>query len=433
MDQDRKGKVKAKREGREMTNHKEPWEHSRRKQRWNKGKARRGFREHTRKGERESIRDTNEFFQEKKIEKETDCNKKCIMIGFTYGQQAYKLLNIEHRTILSSHHVTFDESGTISRVESAPWNAPAVEGQWKGLVPEHLHKLEDDHHHHHRPVGVIPPSNPRPVGDIPAPVEIICLASPDIEELTDRLDQHCLNPAPAPAPPPAPCAPTLELPPAPAPVAAPAQIIAGVRQSGRQRQPANKNREYQRALDEEATQRTSHNAPSRSPSPEPAPAPPDLIPEPPENDPEIPGALTASIEDFIFTGSANSASNKLLPNTLKEAYSRMNAEFWKSAVGGELQSLNSNHVYETVLIPDEVTPITSKPVFQIKHDQTRNIERYKVRIIACDFTKKEGVDYEEVFTPVANLDSVWTLIALAAKHNLKLDQMDVSTAYLNGA
>ena len=59
------------------------------------------------------------------------------MIGYTYGQQAYKLLDLECRTIISSHHVTFDESGTISRVESAPWNAPTVEGRWEGLIPEH--------------------------------------------------------------------------------------------------------------------------------------------------------------------------------------------------------------------------------------------------------------------------------------------------------
>ena len=60
------------------------------------------------------------------------------------------------------------------------------------------------------------------------------------------------------------------------------------------------------------------------------------------------------------------------------------------------------------------------------------MERYKVRIVARGFTQKEGIDYQEVFAPVANLDSVHTLIALAAKHDLELDQMDVSMAYLNG-
>jgi len=144
----------------------------------------------------------------------------------------------------------------------------------------------------------------------------------------------------------------------------------------------------------------------QSSSPEPTLAPLDLIPEPPENNPEIPGAFTVFIEDFIFAGSANSASDELLQNTLKEACFGANVEFWKSTVEEELQSLNSNHVYKTVLIPGGVTPITSTPVFQIKCDQTRNVEWYKVQIIAHGFIQKEGVDYQEVFALVANLDSV---------------------------
>ena len=140
----------------------------------------------------------------------------------------------------------------------------------------------------------------------------------------------------------------------------------------------------------------------------------------------------ASMEDFVFTGSATSNSDETLPRTLREAYSGTDAELWKSAIEEELQSLNSNHVYETVLTPKGVTPITSKPVFRIKRDQHGNVEWYKVQIVARGFTQKEGIDYQEVFAPVANLDSVCTLIVLAAKHNLELDQIDVSTAYLNG-
>ena len=80
------------------------------------------------------------------------------------------------------------------------------------------------------------------------------------------------------------------------------------------------------------------------------------------------------MEDFIFAGSANSTSNELLHKTLKEAYSGVEAKLWKSAVQEELLSLNSNHVYETVLIPEGVTPITSKPVFRIKRDQHGHVE-----------------------------------------------------------
>jgi len=61
---------------------------------------------------------------------------------------------------------------------------------------------------------------------------------------------------------------------------------------------------------------------------------------------------------------AHLSSDESLPNTLKEAYSGPDRELWKSALEEELQSLNSNHVYETVLILEGITLITSKPVEQ---------------------------------------------------------------------
>jgi hypothetical protein len=91
-----------------------------------------------------------------------------------------------------------------------------------------------------------------------------------------------------------------------------------------------------------------------------------------------------------------------------------------------------NNVYEVVPIPDGVVPITSKTVLKIKLNAAGQIECYKVRIVARGFTQRAGVDYQEVFAPVANLESIFIICALAAKYDLELDQLDVSTAYLNG-
>jgi hypothetical protein len=154
-------------------------------------------------------------------------------------------------------------------------------------------------------------------------------------------------------------------------------------------------------LEEEAERRANrkeHVAQPHVPEPEPIfnLEPPNPTPEPLEEEPDIPGAFSASIEDmdnFMFAGSANSNSDESLPKTLREAYSGAEVELWKSAVEEELQSLNSNHVYETVLIPEGITPITSKPIFRIKRDQRENMEQYKVRIVARGFTQKAGVDY----------------------------------------
>jgi len=44
----------------------------------------------------------------------------------------------------------------------------------------------------------------------------------------------------------------------------------------------------------------------------------------------------------------------------------------------------------------------------------------------------EGVDYDETFSPVACMESIKILLALACHLKLKLYQMDVKTAFLNG-
>ena len=98
----------------------------------------------------------------------------------------------------------------------------------------------------------------------------------------------------------------------------------------------------------------------------------------------------------------------------------------------ELQSLIDNNVFEVVPNPKGVKPITSKLVFQVKYDANGNVKRYKIRIVACSFTQVEGIDYKEVWAPVANLKSIRVILALAAKYDLELDQMDVAMAYLNG-
>jgi hypothetical protein len=76
--------------------------------------------------------------------------------------------------------------------------------------------------------------------------------------------------------------------------------------------------------------------------------------------------------------------------------------------------------------------VSSKWLFKIKHAIDGSIEKYKERIVACGFSQKEDIDYEETFTFLARYTSIITNIALAAKMKWKLYQMDVKTAFLNG-
>ena len=76
--------------------------------------------------------------------------------------------------------------------------------------------------------------------------------------------------------------------------------------------------------------------------------------------------------------------------------------------------------------------IGSKWVFKRKYDSDGNMKQHKARLVAQGFLQKHGVDYDETFCPVVRFESVRTVIALAAKHDLKLHQLDITTAFLNG-
>ena len=61
-----------------------------------------------------------------------------------------------------------------------------------------------------------------------------------------------------------------------------------------------------------------------------------------------------------------------------------------------------------------------------------NIKRHKTRLVAKGFTQKEGIDYKETFSPVSKKDSLRIIMTLVAHFDLKLQQMDVKTTFLNG-
>jgi hypothetical protein len=73
-----------------------------------------------------------------------------------------------------------------------------------------------------------------------------------------------------------------------------------------------------------------------------------------------------------------------------------------------------------------------KWVFKLKRDADGSILKHNARLIAKGYVQRPGIDFDEVFAPVACLDSVMLLLAIAAQFKWQVHHMDVKTAFLNG-
>jgi hypothetical protein len=70
-------------------------------------------------------------------------------------------------------------------------------------------------------------------------------------------------------------------------------------------------------------------------------------------------------------------------------------------------------------------------VFKLKRDEVGAIIKHKARLVARGFLQREGIDFDDAFTPVARMESVRLLLPLAAQEGWCVHHMDVKSAFLN--
>jgi hypothetical protein len=70
-------------------------------------------------------------------------------------------------------------------------------------------------------------------------------------------------------------------------------------------------------------------------------------------------------------------------------------------------------------------------VFKLKRDEASAIIKHKAHLVARGFVQREGIDFDDTFAPVARMESVRLLFALAAQEGWHVHHMGVKSAFLN--
>ena len=98
----------------------------------------------------------------------------------------------------------------------------------------------------------------------------------------------------------------------------------------------------------------------------------------------------------------------------------------------DMTSIEARGTWELVEPPLRVKPIGLKWVYKTKRDAAGVITKHMARVIAKGYIQRQGIDFDEVFAPVAQLESMRLLLAHAASERWEVHHMDVKSTFLNG-
>ncbi|GJS95159.1 putative ribonuclease H-like domain-containing protein [Tanacetum coccineum] len=98
----------------------------------------------------------------------------------------------------------------------------------------------------------------------------------------------------------------------------------------------------------------------------------------------------------------------------------------------EMQQFKFQNVWVLVDLPDGKYAIGTKWILKNKRDARGIVVRNKARLVAQGHRQEEGIDYDEVFAPVARIEAIRLFLAFASYLGFMVYQMDVKSAFLYG-
>jgi len=130
--------------------------------------------------------------------------------------------------------------------------------------------------------------------------------------------------------------------------------------------------------------------------------------------------------NLVFTANMTEIS-------VEKALNGNDQEEWRQAIKSEMKNLIKNDTFKIIERPTDKKVIGCRVVLTNKFKADGSLERRKARVVAKGFAQRPGVDFIESFAPVARLESVRLIMAMAAELSMSIEQIDITSAYLNGS
>ncbi|KAJ0906671.1 putative RNA-directed DNA polymerase [Helianthus annuus] len=105
---------------------------------------------------------------------------------------------------------------------------------------------------------------------------------------------------------------------------------------------------------------------------------------------------------------------------------------WIEAMKVELAAINKNKTWTLVQLPPNHKAIGLKWVFKLKRDADGKVVKHKARLVAKGYVQQKGVDFEDAFAPVARMETIRLILAIAATNGWLVHHLDVKSAFLYG-
>ena len=143
-------------------------------------------------------------------------------------------------------------------------------------------------------------------------------------------------------------------------------------------------------------------------------------------------AVAETVKTDVRTVAVDQRTAEPDPKTYKQAVRSTNHVQWTRAMEEEFNSLTQHGTWHLVDLPAGKNLVSCKWLFKTKFNELGEVDRFKARLVAQGYSQQHGIDFNEVYAPVARYKSIRTLLAVSNQLNLEVHQMDVVSAFLNG-